>query len=292
MAYTVPETIPMGTGTPGEHRVFKALRNRLPDDYLVYYDVAVQGRYPDFIIIGPDLGVIVLEIKDWRLKSIAAVNAEEVVLREGSGEKIVKHPVRQVREYCLRIVDALKRRTLLYDGQYLRCRWGYGVVFPFLSWKDLERPSLFGPSLAEALGCTTILSAEDLDQKRLLPALRRLIPPWVRNLDPLNSIQIDEIRSILHPEIRIGWSHSDTEILQVMDREQECLARAVGKGHRMVRGVAGSGKTLILVARARYLRECHPDWRILVVCYNRVLADWLRTKLGEDSRIEVMHYHG
>ena len=292
MAFTIPETIPIGTGTPGERRVFTDLRNGLPEDYLLYYDVSVQGRYPDFIIVGPDLGVIVLEIKDWRLKSIAEVTAEAVVLREGSGEKTVKGPVRQVREYCIRIVDALKRRSLLYDGQNLRCRWGYGVVFPYISSEDLERPSLSRPSLADVLGGTTILSGEDLDRDRLLPALRRLIPSWVPDLDPLNSIEIDEIRGILHPEIRFGWDHSDTEILQVMDREQERLARAVGKGHRMVRGVAGSGKTLILAARARHLSACHPDWRILVLCYNRVLADWLRSQFGKGSRIEVMHYHG
>ena len=95
-----------------------------------------------------------------------------------------------------------------------------------------------------------------------------------------------------HPEIRLGWGHSDTEILQVMDREQERLARAMGARHRMVRGVAGSGKTLILAARARHLSACQPDWRILVLCYNRVLADWWRTRFGEGSRIEVMHYHG
>ena len=87
MAFTIPETIPIGTGTPGERRVFTNFRDGLPEDYLLDYYVAVQGRYPDFIIVGPDLGVIVLEIKDWRLKSIAAVTAEAVVLREGSGEK-------------------------------------------------------------------------------------------------------------------------------------------------------------------------------------------------------------
>lgn len=292
MAFTVPETIPIKTGTPGEHRVFKALRDWMPEDYLVYYDVAVQGRYPDFIIIGPDLGVLVLEIKDWRLKSIAAVTAEAVVLRDGSDEKTVKHPVRQVREYCLRIVDALKRQSLLYDRQNLRCRWGYGVAFPYISRKDLARPSLSGPSLADVLGDTTILSGEDLERDRLLPALRRLIPSCVPDLAPLNSIEIDEIRGVLHPEIRLGWGQPDTEIIRVMDREQERLARAMGVRHRMVRGVAGSGKTLILVARARHLSACHPDWRILVLCYNRVLSDWLRTRFGEGGRIEVMHYHG
>ena len=46
-------------------------------DYLVYYDIRVGDRYPDFTVIGPDLGVVVLEVKDWRLKSIVGARAEK-----------------------------------------------------------------------------------------------------------------------------------------------------------------------------------------------------------------------
>lgn len=59
----------------------------------------------------------------------------------------------------------------------------------------------------------------------------------------------------------------------------------------MVRGVAGSGKTVMLICRARHLRARYPDWRILVLCYNRVLADYLRNTIGPDPQLEVLHYH-
>lgn len=54
---------------------------------------------------------------------------------------------------------------------------------------------------------------------------------------------MDEIRAALYPEIRVGWAHDDAQLLEVMDQEQECLAKSLGDGHRLVRGVAGSGKT-------------------------------------------------
>ena len=41
------------------------------------------------------------------------------------------------------------------------------------------------------------------------------------------------------------------DIVRVMDLQQEQLARSMGEGHRVIHGVAGSGKTMILGYRAR-----------------------------------------
>ena len=72
--------------------------------------------------------------------------------------------------------------------------------------------------------------------------------------------EFDRLRALLFPEIRIrqmafplerpGTSEDD-HTLAVMDLHQEQVARGLGEGHRIIRGVAGSGKTLILAFRAR-----------------------------------------
>lgn len=71
---------------------------------------------------------------------------------------------------------------------------------------------------------------------------------------------LDRIRWHLFPEIRIGGRQgslfgdsgqlpdSDTipllpDIMKVMDMQQEQLARSLETGHRVIHGVAGSGKT-------------------------------------------------
>ncbi len=99
MAFTVPERLAAGgcTTTTGERKVFDALRDHLPEDYLVYYDIRVNGRHPDFVVIGPDLGLVVLEVKDWRLATIAGTTGEGVLLRTPGGDRIVRHPLRQAR---------------------------------------------------------------------------------------------------------------------------------------------------------------------------------------------------
>jgi superfamily I DNA/RNA helicase len=59
----------------------------------------------------------------------------------------------------------------------------------------------------------------------------------------------------------------------------------------MLAGVAGSGKTVALCARTRHLRQEHPSWRILVVCFNASLANHLRRALPADRQMDVATFH-
>jgi superfamily I DNA/RNA helicase len=225
------------------------------------------------------------------LRSIGGITADGVTIKGSDRDYVAQHPLGQARDYTLNVVDALKRRPALRDGERLGCAWGYGVVLPSLTTADIGTPSLSGPTLEEALGTGLVLTADDLSAPGLLPRLRRLLPPWSAGTPRLTPAQVDEIRAVLYPEIRIGWAMSDQEIVEVMDRQQERLARSLGDGHRLLRGVAGSGKTITLTCRARHLRAVHPTWRILAVCFNTVLAEFLRRAIGIDDRITVSTFH-
>ncbi len=61
---------------------------------------------------------------------------------------------------------------------------------------------------------------------------------------------------------------------------------------RLVRGVAGSGKTLVLTQRARYLAARYPEWRILVLTFNDKLKDSLADSLFRCSNIRVCTFYG
>lgn len=78
-----------------------------------------------------------------------------------------------------------------------------------------------------------------------------------------------------------------------MDIQQELLARNIGEGHRVIHGVAGSGKTLILLYRCQYLAECS-DRPTLILCYNITLANYIRESIadrGLSNKIHVYHFH-
>jgi len=57
-----------------------------------------------------------------------------------------------------------------------------------------------------------------------------------------------------------------------------------------IKGPPGSGKTLILIARARLLSENHPDWNIQVLAYNRTLKGYLDSELGHYDNVTVTSF--
>jgi len=85
------------------------------------------------------------------------------------------------------------------------------------------------------------------------------------------------------------------DVLQVMDLQQESVARNLGEGHRLIHGPAGSGKTMILIYRAVQLQAiARPDKPILVLCYNRELAGRIDTMLrlkGVGPAVQVSTFH-
>lgn len=100
MAYMVPETI-RRTATVGERLLLHTLRDALPSDYIVYYEPEIHGRRPDFVVIGPDLGLVVLEVKDYTRNTLLQLNQDEWMIRNTQGEALtVKCPLRQARDYA------------------------------------------------------------------------------------------------------------------------------------------------------------------------------------------------
>lgn len=70
MAYMLPESIPR-KATAGERLLFHTFKEHLPDEYIVYYEPEINGKRPDYVIIGPDLGIVVLEVKDYTERQYA-----------------------------------------------------------------------------------------------------------------------------------------------------------------------------------------------------------------------------
>ncbi|KYS20782.1 DNA helicase UvrD [Escherichia coli] len=285
--------------TAGEKRVASRLEAFMSNECLVWYDIPVgrKNRHPDFVIIDPENGLVFLEVKDWTVHTLHQVNHEQVILETNGILKSEINPLLQVRRYACDTVNALPADSRLRqnDGQYkgrLNLAWAYGVVFTRITRQQLKALAGNDENAVERIFPSAQTICQDDMTQSVLPDIfrqkiagmftmgfRTRVTPQVRDI----------LRAHLFPEMTVR-QHSQ---IKIMDIQQEILTRNIGDGHRVIHGVAGSGKTMILLFRCLYLAETTPG-KILVLCYNITLASYLRECIesrGLKSRVTVFHFH-
>ncbi len=333
MAQIVPDCLPRNASA-GERRLFSVLR-RLPEDCVVYYEPMVGDRCPDFVVICPELGLLVIEVKGWRARDILGADNHGVQVAQHGRPVRQEHPLRQARSYMFALMDRCRAHPAI--GPLLRPE-GHAhqnrFLFPFGYFavlSNLTEAQLKGHPAGDL---TTVFPAHRVLPRDALLALEAcgsaealhetlrgcFVKSWP--FPRLSGEQVDALRAIIHPEIilELPLDFSDMPAptaatsptpppttaapaaaarsprhppsLRVLDLQQESHARAIGEGHRILSGVAGSGKTVILLARARLRAARAPDARLLVLCYNVSLASFLRSALAGCPNVAVHHFEG
>ena len=195
------------------------------------------------------------------------------------------------------IVLAIKAKLLQHRG--LTERSDLAVTVNVLTYcPDIPAPNQLGgvfvasaDSMADALG-----RCEPFDPQYLIPlnaAIER-----VANIRPKakrpNAKTAESRGSIL--------KKIEGEIAN-LDSWQKSAAIEIPDGPQRIRGLAGSGKTIVLALKAAYLHGQHPDWRIIVTFHTRALRQQFRRLIRrfyfEDYRedpdwdvLRIMHSFG
>jgi len=296
--------------TSGERRLAERLEQKLDDDYLLWYDVPVgpTHAHPDFVVMHPRRGLLVLEVKDWKLATIVQADKQSWTILPDGVPKTVINPLEQARQYAHQVVDALKRDPQLTqaDGPHagnLAFPWSYGVVLPNITRQQFKAAELHHAIEPQRVVCKDEM-LESVEAEDLQSRLWDMFPYLMRGVMSLP--MLDRVRWIMFPEVRVPaqgglFDDSDAEadlpsIMHVMDLQQEQLARSLGDGHRVIHGVAGSGKTMILGYRAQYLAKASTasSKPILILCFNEPLGVKLHSTMdakGLADRVHVRHFH-
>ena len=289
MAFLHPENIPSRNDIPNRlQMVARCLRDLLPDDVTVWLERTRQGEdgalRKDFgdsfdgdddgeergsylVVLDPSAGIAVLEAPARirvRFRSKAArVERSKIADLTAQRASVLRHNLDSRSIRALPVVNVLALPdTSASDARKLRA----------------ELP---------------VLCAEDFTQESLRPALRQIMGGRDHRLGEADEAAA---RAAVNPEIVIRGvqqemfappAAGDEEILRTLDRRQERLAQNLGPGYRMIRGVAGSGKTLVLTHRAAYMASRFPRWRILLVCFNKALSQALKQQVKQCQNVEV-----
>jgi len=280
---------------PGERKVYNYIEKVFQDepDTFCYYEPIVGGLYPDFIIVSPQFGVLIIEVKDYSADKLLDINTtEEWLILSNDKPDRRPNPFMQLYKYWRAIRNRIdKNKSLKKNNKLIRQL----LIFPFLS----KNNNAVNQIQAVQQPNYSVLYKEDLTRVDLFQfCLQNLYPEdfnlSLREIQQIRSALIISSRLPTPTQPRIYDYFPSVSVLRVFDEDQEKIAYNLGDGHRLIFGVAGSGKTVLLVARADFLALKNPKWRILILCYNRLLAKYLLKLIHPQkypNQIEIYNFH-
>lgn len=144
------------------------------------------------------------------------------------------------------------------------------------------------PELVEAVLCSS--AGADLIDSGLPEEVAERVYAWYQGRVPLPmvprpvpALEPPEAIAVTRAELGTVLTLSLSQLLAALTEEQRALARRPNRNLYVVKGAAGSGKTVIGVRRIEYLRQQRQlfDRPILFLCYNKVLANAARQMIAD-----------
>lgn len=337
MDLIVPESI-SSTASQGEQILYKIFRDKLPDNFLVYYKQNTLNSCVDFIIIAPNLGLLLIDVISWYSSQIISVNDDNVsVVPHPKSNRVIDIPKssldlnihgRRTRKRSLQPKDekevyqwninkyqellaqlSSKLQKYQHFNQFdsdnqikLAFPIGYGIVFSNMTQEQCQENGIDKIlTKSQLIYRKELLDLQSASSSELVKKLQEIFVNKF-SFSTITPEQINTIKTILFPEISIqaisDYTTSISNALQqpnqsilfkTLDHHQESIVRTIGAGHRIIYGVAGSGKTLILLCHAKLLIRQNPNRKILILCFNRSLAAYLKSILYEDIEYQNLY---
>ena len=276
-------------GTPAsERKVFEVLQLTLPADWVVFHArrIAVpaapgQQRFEgeaDFVAVDPERGVLVLEVKGGR--ELGRDESGWFSVDHGGRRNAIKDPGKQAQAVMHVLFRHLREKPGFPFAKGER-RFAWGVVFP-----DFDVANDLGSDLPRA----HVLDVQDLGDA--LAAFHRLAEAHqlarTRMQEGALQYLVDTLSPCFHlvQSVRARVQDQERVFQRLTEQQQQVLDYASQAPRVSVRGVAGSGKSLLAREKARRLAS--EGRRVLLLCFNEPLA----ARMQEDaSGYEAMAFH-
>ncbi len=237
-----------------------------------------RHREPDVLVLHPEFGVVVIECKGCRIGNVAAIQGSEWVMRDWYEES--EAPLEQAQEQMF----AVKRR---YDE---RRETRDLVTFHFAVALPLVKRAEWVARGYDRLTGNAVLLREDLYPGTIRDTLARLAAEYPQK--PLTPEQWAWAAGVLRgqlpeaprrpiptgtpPDSPARVVRAVESGFKVLDAQQTQEAYEIPDGPQRIRGLAGTGKTVMFCQRAARMHARHPDWRLGCVFFTKTLYDQVR----------------
>lgn len=267
------------TPTNGELHALKVLKD-LSDDYEVYFQPFINGNNPDIIVVRENYGVLIIEVKDWKLRHYKIDEKDNWTLHKE--ETAIKSPIKQVEAYKNDLYS-LSIPSLL-PGK-LKDKGYYAIVQTAIYFHD-ENEAAIKQHIKTKDFCPVY--GRDNFSVKTITNHKNILRKYPNKL--FNNEIYKEFQRALKPSFHTLEQSQPVNLTP----KQKQLAKSEDKQQK-IRGVAGSGKTLVLAQRAvnSHIRHAEP---VLILTYNITLRNYIHDNLNRVRQefywdnFHIIHY--
>ncbi len=294
MAKLFPTQNPAEIDNDGERKMAEVLVEQLPDRVEIFHGFnwlernngggPLQEGECDFLLLDPQRGMLFVEVKGGYLRFDGAGWVQNEVPTD-------KDPFAQAKK-GMHAIEALVKKRFPRTGEAadLPFTRAFAVAFPGCR---------FAGALPPNIRRELILDAPRLNQ--LEDAVNRCFAAFRRRNKhrPLSERETQAIREALYPRYElmpVTWrklEDQEARLVRLTADQKRLLDLITQHPRAAIRGVAGSGKTLLALAKAQ--ETARDGRRTALLCYNNPLKEWLRRSAPESyggDNLVIDTYHG
>lgn len=281
--------------TDGEKLVFEFFNTYLPEEWEIYLQPHLNGLKPNFVLLHPQNGIAVFEVKDWNLDALhyfCEWSNDKPRLMGNNGTRTFSrekdNPVTKIELYKEEIFNLYCPRLQQKSGFGAITA---GIIFPFTEKKRIE--DLFKPfrdfrNMSGYSNLYPLVGSDTIARGNIKFDLTRL-----NKINDCMSVEIAaDLRAWLAEPSFVKDQRSPLELSS--DQKRLITTRTV-TGYRRIKGSAGSGKSIVLAGRAAELVSL--GLNVLVCTFNITLINYLRDVsvrwkgTSAKNAITWLHFH-
>ncbi len=270
-------------GEAGEKIVWDAIkiafRDRICLGYWRYPIFSSEGKFrkePDILIADRNLGLIIIEVKSIKIEQIVSISGHLWTYQNFYTDR--GNPYQQAENQLYGLLEYSDREPILKNKVTARAI----ISLPYITTEQWQQkgfdklpnnpPILFKNNLLNTklitkfIKQTTPINKGDrltATQWQLLLAILGGTPLYTQTTQHHIATQKSKARIIQQARSR----------LHQLDLKQERIAKQIPPGMQRIRGIAGSGKTVLLCQKAAIMHVKYPEWRIALVFFSRSLYE-------------------
>lgn len=293
MAIMIPNALSPDIKSAAEKHIFDWFQNAPgTENWIILHSLGISTHQrvihgeTDFLVLAPECGMFALEVKGGRVQR--KLGKWRFINKYGEVSEKVRGPFDQAWEGIYSIKASLENKL---DAEHKHLKYmifGIGVMFPDIDFDsvgvDEEEWQVFDINDGK-----DVKSFIDRISDGAVKTRKRLeIPVSAQNYPTKEDVLYlaDLLRGDFDKDVplRIKQKYAEEGFTELTNEQSLCIEQLWDNSRALIRGTAGTGKTLLAVAATKV--AISRGERVAVFCYNRQLGEWLKDSFSEFPLLE------